>query len=161
MEDFHFRWFVRRDMPSVLECLARNGRAVTEDDLLPALRKRNTIGMVYVDSTHHVLGIVIYELHQQEIRCILWEDGQSPRCAERMASSLIDKLSKQRRTHLTIQVPSIEKAPTVANALRKNTEHEFSDFGVECDGDSVRFDYYIPSQGSVMSFFSDEDDILA
>lgn len=61
------RWFIRRDMPEVLEIEHDSFECPwSEADFLSCVRQRNCIGMV-AEQDNHVVGYVFYELHKSKI----------------------------------------------------------------------------------------------
>ena len=101
------RWLIRRDLPEVLEIERENFSVpCSEDEFLAALRERTTIGLVAV-LDNQVVGYVIYCLEQKELRIINFvvkKSFQRQGIGTAMINRLKDKLSKQRRTKLSILV---------------------------------------------------------
>ena len=66
---FEIRWMIRADMEHVehIDELS-NVRSWSTEDFIAALRKRNTVGKVYVVDERFVIGFMIYELHQHDYR---------------------------------------------------------------------------------------------
>lgn len=103
VSEFQFRWLIRRDVSSILPMLG-----VDQDNLIALLRQRNVIGIVFVEEqTQRNVGVVIYELHKQELHILhfgcdsQYADIYFPAMAQRMT----EKLSDQRRTRLHVNVP--------------------------------------------------------
>ena len=103
ISEFDFRWLIRRDLPSVLSMLNIDGL-----DLRNLLRCRNVIGIVLTErSTDKNVGVAIYELQKNEINVVHFAcDCQyTDVFFTVMVNRLTDKLSKQRRTRLHVNVP--------------------------------------------------------
>ena len=90
--DFAFRWLIRRDVFSVLSMLS-----IKESDLVAVLRKSNCIGIVLEDQrTLEIVGVVIYELHKQEINIVFFGYDHNftgnffPAMVQRMTDKQID-----------------------------------------------------------------------
>ncbi|GAB4143851.1 MAG: ribosomal protein S18-alanine N-acetyltransferase [Planctomycetaceae bacterium] len=101
------RWLIRRDMEDVLKIERLSfENAWTEEDFLCCLRQRNCIGMV-AEYDHHVVGFMIYELHQSRLRVLNFAVAPNlrrKRIGSQMMQRLIDKLSQQRRKEIILEV---------------------------------------------------------
>jgi ribosomal-protein-alanine N-acetyltransferase len=102
------RWLIRKDMREVLDIENHSfPKAVwTEDDFLSALRQRNCIGMV-ADVCGEVVGYMIYELHNEQLRLLNFAVNQSFRrqgIGAQMIHRLKQKLSQQRRKRIVFEV---------------------------------------------------------
>jgi ribosomal-protein-alanine N-acetyltransferase len=103
----HCRWFIRRDMPEVLDIEARSFDHVwTEDDFLAALRNRSTIGMVG-ELDDRVVSYMLYDLHPTKLHVLNFAvdmDWRRRGVGTQMVTKLIGKLSGHRRTKITLAV---------------------------------------------------------
>ena len=103
----HIRWMIRRDMPEVLQTEGDSFEFPwTEEDFLCCLRQRNCIGMV-AEFEGRVVGFMIYELFQDRMHVMSFAVcGQYRRSGigTQMIEKLINKLSQQRRTSITLEV---------------------------------------------------------
>lgn len=103
----HIRWFIRRDMPEVLEIEEQCFEFPwSEEDFLRCLRQRNCIGMVAVRDDR-IVGFMIYELYETRIRVINFAVGRIWRrmdVGSQMMAKLVGKLSLRRRNRLGLEV---------------------------------------------------------
>lgn len=101
------RWLIRRDMQDVLAIeRACFKESWTEEDFLCCLRQRNCIGMV-AEHDHRIVGFMIYELHKSRLRILNFAtapDVQRQGIGAQMVRRLVDKLSQQRRSEITLEV---------------------------------------------------------
>ena len=103
----HIRWMIRRDMPEVLDIEQASFEFPwLEEDFIRCLRQRNCIGMV-AEYDERVVGFMIYELHKKNLRVLnfavvpdLFRRG----IGSQMVDKLVDKLSKQRRSQIILEV---------------------------------------------------------
>jgi ribosomal-protein-alanine N-acetyltransferase len=100
------RWMIRRDFPAVLDIEAASQECPwLEDDFLPVLRRRNSIGYV-AEHDEQVVGFMIYELHATHLHILKF--AVDPCCRHRgvgraLAAKLTGKLSNHRRTSLVVR----------------------------------------------------------
>ncbi len=103
----HIRWMIRRDMPEVLEIERRSFEFPwSEEDFIRCLRQRNCIGMV-AEHDEQVVGFMIYELHKSRLHILNFcvaDDARRRGAGTQMVDKLINKLSSQRRTRITLEV---------------------------------------------------------
>ena len=101
------RWLIRRDMPAVLAIEEGSFEfAWSEEDFICCLRQRNCIGMV-AEVDGEVVGYMIYELQKARLRILNFAvDPAHRRCGvgTQMVRRLVDKLSQQRRSEITLEV---------------------------------------------------------
>lgn len=103
----NIRWMIRRDMPGVVEIEQRSFKfSWGEDDFIRCLRQRNCIGMV-TEYKEKIIGFMIYELHKNSLHIL--DFAVTPRMRHKgvgahMISRLMDKLSNQRRNHITLEI---------------------------------------------------------
>lgn len=101
------RWFIRRDMPEVLEIESQSFEfAWTEEDFLCCLRQRNCIGMV-AECDHRIVGFMIYELHKSKLHVLNFAvdpEFRRQNIGAQMIEKLVDKLSQQRRQEIVLEV---------------------------------------------------------
>lgn len=89
------RWMVRRDIPQIVG-------AWTHDDIVEALRQRNTIGMVAEDACGNVCAAMLYELHLECIDIVdVW--GTERGCEE-VLLNLVARFKKSHRPRLMMTV---------------------------------------------------------
>lgn len=102
------RWMIRRDMDDVIDIECKSFEYPWEEtDFIRCLRARNCIGMVAETTDGSVVGYLLYELYKTKI-CIInfavaYEYRKSG-VGRQMVTRLIDKLSKDRRTRLVLDV---------------------------------------------------------
>jgi ribosomal-protein-alanine N-acetyltransferase len=105
--DVQVRWMIRRDMGDVLNIEAQSFEFPwNEEDFLCCLRQRNCIGMV-ADYEHCIRGFMIYELFQDRMHVMSFAVAQKFRrfgIGRHMMGKLVNKLSEQRRTSITLEV---------------------------------------------------------
>ena len=103
----HIRWMIRRDMSEVLDIESQGFEFPwLEDDFIRSLRQRNCIGMV-AEYEDHVVGFMIYELHQNRIHVLNFavaDDYRHCGIGSQMIAKLSAKLSTQRRTRIILEV---------------------------------------------------------
>jgi len=103
----HIRWMIRRDMDEVLKIERESFEFPwSEDDFVRCLRQRNCIGMV-AELGEQVAGFMIYELHKQRLHLLNFAVASAARrrgVGTQMIDKLINKLSSQRRTRVTLEV---------------------------------------------------------
>jgi len=95
----HIRWMIRRDMPEVL-AIERNRIE------FPWCAQRNCIGMV-AKHEDRVVGFMIYELNKTRIHVLNFAtaaDFIRKGVGTQMVSTLIGKLSAERRTRIALEV---------------------------------------------------------
>ena len=134
--DFAFRWLIRRDVFSVLSMLS-----IKESDLVAVLSKSNCIGIVLEDQrTLEIVGVVIYELHKQEINIVFfgYDHNFTENFFPAMVERMTDKLSQQRRRRLHVNVPEHD----ISSQIRLS---ELGFLGTQSD-DMVVMSYYLHAQ---------------
>jgi len=101
------RWLIRRDMAEVLQvensCFEFPW---CEDDFLGYLWQRNCIGMV-VEHENAIVGFFLYELkvdHPIVHTIAVSPSWQGQGVGRAIVEKLIEKISKQRRTHMKARV---------------------------------------------------------
>ena len=103
----HIRWMIRRDMEEVLSIEQESFEFPwAEEDFVRCLRQRNCIGMV-AEQGERVVGFMIYELHKNRLHILNFAVGDDVRrtgIGTQMVGKLINKLSSQRRTRITLEV---------------------------------------------------------
>jgi ribosomal-protein-alanine N-acetyltransferase len=103
----HIRWMIRRDMEEVLHMEQESFEFPwAEEDFVRCLRQRNCIGMV-AEQGERVVGFMIYELHKTRLHILNFAVAGDVRRAgvgTQMIDKLINKLSSQRRTRITLEV---------------------------------------------------------
>jgi ribosomal-protein-alanine N-acetyltransferase len=103
----HIRWMIRRDMPEILAIESQSFEFPwSEEDFINCLRQRNCIGMV-AEHDDHVVGFMIYELNKTRIQVLNFAVAESRRrrgVGTQMMAKLINKLSSQRRSRITLEV---------------------------------------------------------
>jgi len=103
----HIRWLVRRDMPEVLAIEAESFEFPwQEEDFVRCLHQRNCIGMV-AECNRRVVGYMIYELTRNRIHLLnlaVASDHRRRGVGTQMIAKLINKLSSQRRSRITLEV---------------------------------------------------------
>ncbi len=101
------RWMIRRDMPDVLRIEKESFELPwNEEDFLCCLRQRNCIGMA-AEYEGRVIGFMIYELFQSRMHIMSFAvASRYRRCGvgAQMIQKLINKLSQQRRTSITLEI---------------------------------------------------------
>ncbi len=101
------RWMIRRDMADVLKIEQESFEFPwNEEDFLCCLRQRNCIGMV-AELEGRVIGFMIYELFQDRMHVMSFAVSAQYRrsgIGTQMIEKLINKLSQQRRTSITLEV---------------------------------------------------------
>lgn len=108
----HVRWMIRRDLPEVL-AIEDGAFEVPwqEDDFVRclqdrSLQDRNCIGMV-AEKDGNVVGFMVYELHERHLDLLNFAVGWLHRregIGRAMMDNLISKLSRRRRTRITLHV---------------------------------------------------------
>jgi ribosomal-protein-alanine N-acetyltransferase len=103
----HIRWMIRRDMEEVLHIEQQSFEFPwAEEDFVRCLRQRNCIGMV-AEEGERVVGFMIYELHKSRLHILNFAveaDVRRGGVGTQMIDKLIQKLSSQRRTRITLEV---------------------------------------------------------
>lgn len=103
----HVRWIIRRDMPEVVAIEKESFEFPwSEEDFLRCLRQCNCIGMV-AEHDDRVIGFMVYELCKTRFHVLNFavaSDCRRRGIGTQMAVKLIDKLSVNRRTRLTLEV---------------------------------------------------------
>jgi len=103
----NLRWMIRRDMPEVLGVEAESFEFPwPEEDFIRCLRKHNCIGMV-AECSNRVVGFMIYELNKTRIHVLTFAvaaDCRRMGVGTQMIDELIEKLSEQRRSRITLEV---------------------------------------------------------
>jgi len=103
----HVRWMIRRDMADVLAIEAECFEFLwLEEDFVRCLRQRNCLGMV-AERDDRVVGFMIYELGRSRIHVLNFAVGAGERrrgAGTQMVAKLIEKLSVQRRSRITLEV---------------------------------------------------------
>lgn len=103
----HIRWMIRRDRPEVLGIEAESFEYPwLEEDFERCLKQRNCIGMV-AEHDDRVVGFMIYELNKTRIHVLNFAVATGERhrgVASQMLVKLIEKLSLQRRSRITLEV---------------------------------------------------------
>jgi len=101
------RWMIRRDMADVLRIEKESFEFPwNEEDFLCCLRQRNCIGMV-AELEGRVVGFMIYELFQSRMHVMSFAVANQYRrsgIGTQMIEKLMNKLSQQRRTSITLEV---------------------------------------------------------
>ena len=105
--DVRIRWMIRLDMPEILE-IERTGFEFpwSEDEFVRCLRQRNCVGMV-AEYRERVVGFMIYELHRSRLNVLKFAvhpDFRRRGVGSQMVGRLVNKLIKQRRTCILLQV---------------------------------------------------------
>lgn len=101
------RWMIRRDMEDVLDI--ENESFINPwdgHDFEDMLTQRCVIGMV-AESKLGVVGFMVYELHKQRLHILNFAvaaDCRRRGVGRQMVDKLKDKLSKQRRTRITLEI---------------------------------------------------------
>lgn len=99
------RWFIRRDMPEVLDIEQRAfEQPWTEEDYLPCLRQRNCIGIV-AELDQRIVGCMVYMLEKSELRLLNFVVDPSFRrrgIGTAMLQKMKAKLSQQRRSRIRV-----------------------------------------------------------
>ena len=112
----HIRWMIRRDMEEVLKIERESFEFPwSEDDFVRCLRQRNCIGMV-AEHGEHVVGFMIYELHKNRLHILNFAVADGTRrtgVGTQMVDKLINKLSSQRRTRISLEVRETNLAAQV------------------------------------------------
>lgn len=103
----HVRWMIRRDTPEVLGIEAESFEFPwLEEDFIRCLKQRNCIGMV-AELDDRVVGFMIFELNKTRIHVLNFAVAAEERrkgVASQMLKKLVDKLSYQRRSRITLEV---------------------------------------------------------
>ncbi len=103
----HIRWMIRRDMPEVLDIERESFEFPWfEEDFIRCLRQRNCIGMV-AEHGERIVGFMIYELHKTRLHILNFAVATGDRhrgVGRQMAEKLTGKLSRGRRTRITLEV---------------------------------------------------------
>lgn len=109
----HIRWMIRRDMPEVLAIEQASFEfAWAEDDFIRCLRQRNCIGMlaeipVAGQQFGPIVGYMLYELHMKRLHLLtlaVHPEFRKQGIGRQMVEKLINKLSSQRRSRITLEV---------------------------------------------------------
>lgn len=116
----HIRWMIRRDMSEVLDIERESFEFPWfEEDFIRCLRQRTCIGMVAQSNRKprdaavadndggYIVGFMIYELHSTRLHILNFGVGKRMRrhdIGRQMVDTLVAKLSRQRRTRLTLEV---------------------------------------------------------
>ncbi len=146
----NIRWIYRRDMDDVL-AIERAAFEFPwyEEDFIRCLRQRNCIGMVAVDFEERVIGYMLYELHSTGIHVLNFAaapDARRQGVGRKMAAKLIDKLSPQRRTRITLGVRETNLAAQLFfKALGFRAVAILRDFYAETAEDAYFFQYRVPA----------------
>lgn len=149
------KWLVRADMADVLQIENQTPIEArwTEDNMLNALRKRNTIGMV-IEIGHKIVGYMIYELHKDRLVLLKlavekWHQGHG--IGTELVVKLKSKLLQQARRFLEVTVAESDlPAQLFLNSNGFNCEeivhNQFMAFDddayVKCE-DALRFVYQL------------------
>lgn len=134
----HIRWLVRRDMPEVLAIEAESFEFPwQEEDFVRCLHQRNCIGMV-AECDRQVIGYMVYELTRSRIHLLNLAVAPSHRrrkAGSQMVGKLVNKLSSQRRSRITLEVRETNLAAQIffrANGFRAvSVLHDFYEDTVE------------------------------
>ena len=98
---------IRRDLPEVLEIECQSFEFPwPEEDFIRCLRQRNVIGQV-AEYDDQVVGFMLYELHKTRFYIMnfaVHPGWRRRKVGLQMASKLINKLSQQRRSRVTLEV---------------------------------------------------------
>ena len=101
------RWLIRRDLPEVLAIERESFEFPwTEDEFLSFMRQRNQIGMV-AEADHKIVGFKLYSLYTGHLvveTMAVASRARGQGVGRALVAKLADKLSQQRRTHLTARV---------------------------------------------------------
>lgn len=103
----HIRWFIRRDMPAVLEIESESfPYPWDEESFLRVMRQRNCVGLVaeYHDT---IVGFVIYELFDARMGLLNLAVATRHRrqgVGAQLIAWLRRKLSPERRVRITLEV---------------------------------------------------------
>lgn len=103
----HIRWMIRRDLPEILEAEATLTEPWNDQTYLDILRNRNVIGMV-AEVGEKVVGSMVYELFKDRLhvlRFLVTPGWERRRVGTQLINKLKSKLSSQRRTQITADVP--------------------------------------------------------
>lgn len=105
--EVNVRWMIRDDLAEVCEIENHSFHSPwSRDDFTQHLRNRNTIGMV-AESSHIVIGYMIYELHSSTIKLLSIAVDKEYRHAgvgSAMVNRLIGKLTEEFRNRITAEV---------------------------------------------------------
>lgn len=101
------RWLVRRELSEVLAIdSAVADIPWTEDEWVALLQQRNCIAMSCEDGDRKIVGAILYTLQKSHLHLLRLIAGpQRAGVGTAMVQRLIDKLSQQRRTSITVEVP--------------------------------------------------------
>lgn len=103
----HVRWMVRRDLQDVVAIEKESfDFPWVEAEFLHCLRKQNCIPMV-VDHGGSVAGFMVYELFRDQIylrNMAVAKQHRRSGIGQAMATTLLGKLQKGRRTRVTLHV---------------------------------------------------------
>lgn len=102
------RWMVRMDLPSILEIEKSSFPTPwSEEEFIQFLRQRNTIGMVCELNDEHVVGFMIYELHNRHVyllKMAVTPTMRRKRVGSVMTERLLTKLCRERRNQIALDV---------------------------------------------------------
>jgi len=102
----HIRWFIRRDVPEVLEIEGLSFEFPwIESDFTEELQNRNSIGMV-VESEDKVVAYMIYRLHKNKLEVVnfaVHPENRRSGIGSKMMNKLINKLTSQRRSSIEVE----------------------------------------------------------
>jgi ribosomal-protein-alanine N-acetyltransferase len=135
------RWLIQKDMAEVLAIDRQSFQNPwSEDDFFSALRQRNCMGQI-VELNQRILGYIIYDLYDDMIsikRMAVDPDLRRLGLGSKMLGGMKDKLSRQKRTSLIMEVAGddeagqafLRKAEFQADAVlrgghRKSTDYIF------------------------------------
>ncbi len=146
----HIRWLVRRDMQEVLAIEAESFEFPwQEEDFVRCLHQRNCIGMV-AECNRRVVGYMVYELTRSRIHLLNLAVAIEHRrrgAGSQMLAKLINKLSSQRRSRITLEVRETNLAAQLffrANGFRAvSVLHDFYDDTPE---DAYLMQYRCPAE---------------
>jgi ribosomal-protein-alanine N-acetyltransferase len=103
----HIRWMIMRDMDEVLAIEAESFEFPWKmSDFQGTLRHRNTIGMV-AERGNRLLGFMVYTLQKTKIHVLNFAvaaDSRRVGVGSQMVEKLVEKLGKQRRARLSLEV---------------------------------------------------------
>ena len=151
----HIRWMIRRDMAEVLTIEANSFELRwTEEDFIRCLRQRNCIGMV-AEVDKQVVGFMIYELHKMRFHVLnfaVHSDWRRRGIGEAMITKLFLKLSKQRRTRLTLEVRETNIAALVFfRDMGLRATRVLRGFYKDCDEDAIMMEYRVRERKAVQT----------
>jgi len=105
--EVHVRWFIRRDMPEVLNIETSSFEFPwSEEDFIATLQQRNCIGMVgEVDG--EVVGYIVYEMGKEEFHILnlaVRPDCRRRGVGNRLIDKIIGKLRHGQRSKIELEV---------------------------------------------------------